>query len=147
MSSARVESRRARGLALLLGVALSGCLPFPSYRTVRPEVTLTIRDARQRPIEGARVTLVSTEPPFGAVKSRAEVLTGADGVASFAARRALRLEVLFLYRGDIRFWNWCVEKEGFVTYFSSGPRTKVFADESAVVLKSGPAKACPAAFR
>jgi len=142
-----VESRTVRALVLLLGIALCGCVPFPSYRTARPEVLLAIRDARQRPIEGARVTLVSTEPPWGAVKSSAEVRTGADGVARFDAQRELRVEVMFLYRGPIRFWNWCVEKEGFVTFSTDGPRTKVFPDESLVVLRPGPSKACPAAFR
>jgi hypothetical protein len=137
----------ARGLPWLLIAALCGCVPYPAYRTTRPEVTLTIRDARQRPIEGARVTLVSTEPPFDVVKSQAELWTAADGVVRFSSERELRVEVLFLYRGPIRFWNWCVEKEGFVTYFSRGPRTKVFADESVVLLKAGPSKPCPAAFR
>jgi len=146
MTSLQRAGRRARGLALL-SVVLGGCVPFPAYRTVRPDVTLTICDARQRPIEGARVTLVSTEPPFGAVKSRDEALTGADGRVRFDSRRALRLEVMFLYRGDIRFWTWCVQKEGFATYFTSGPRTKVFSDESVVVLKEGSPTACPAAFR
>jgi hypothetical protein len=143
-----MEHHVARGLAVLLILALgAACVPYPSYRRVRPEVTLTIRDARQRPIEGARVTLISTEHLSGTVKSRDSVQTGADGIASFPGKRALRIEVLFLYRGGFSFWNWCVEKEGFVTYFTSGPRTKVFSDESVVVLRKGPSKPCPASFR
>ena len=135
-----------RALALLVGLMLCGCLPYPSYRKVRPEVSLTIRDVRQRPIEGARVTLISTAHPDGAVRSRDTVQTGPEGTALFRSQRGLRIEVLFMHRGEIRFWNWCVEKEGFGTYFTSGPRTKMFEDESAIVLRQGPSKACPEAF-
>jgi hypothetical protein len=137
----------ARGLALLAILALAGCVPYPAYRTVRPEVALTIRDARQRPIQGARVTLISTTHPDGRVNTRDTRETGPDGTARFERTRALRIEWLFLHRGEIDFWNWCVEKEGFGTYFSSGPRTKMFADESGVVLRKGPSTPCPVPFR
>jgi len=88
----------ARGLAFLLILALGGCLPYPSYRKARPEVSLTIRDARRRPIPGARVTLISTTHPDGLVSSRDTTETAADGTARFASRRELRIEVLLLYR-------------------------------------------------
>jgi hypothetical protein len=137
----------ARGLGFLLILAVAGCVPYPAYRTVRPEVALSIRDSRQRPIQGARVTLVSTSHPEGVVKSTDTIETGPDGTARFAGKRALRLEVLFLYRGEISFWNWCVEKEGYATYFTSGPRTKMFEDESIILLRPGPSRTCPAPFR
>jgi hypothetical protein len=142
-----MEKPMKRGLVFLLIFILGGCVPYPSYRRTRPEVTLTIRDSRQSPIQGARVTLISTTHPDGLVKSKETIQTGPEGTANFKGKRGLRIEWLFLYRGEIRFWNWCVEKEGFVTYFTSGPRTKMFADESAIVLREGRSQACPASFR
>src|SRR5687768_16161583 len=114
-----------RGLALLAILAPGGCVPYPAYRTARPEVALAIRTARQRPSPGARVTLISTTHPDGLVKTKDSVETGPDGTVRFERTRELRLEVLFLHRGPIHFWNWCVEKEGFATFFTSGPRTKM----------------------
>jgi hypothetical protein len=136
-----------RGLALLLIFALGACVPYPTYRKVRPDVKLMIVDRRQSLIEGARVTLISTTHPEGHVRSRDTLETGPDGIVRFPGKRGLRIEWLFLYRGPIYFWNWCVEKPGFATYFTSGPRTKVFADEKLVVLRAGPSRACPADFR
>ena len=136
-----------RGLTLLLIFALGGCVPYPTFRKVRPDVALMVVDRRQSLIEGAKVTLISTTHPEGYVRSRDTLETGPDGMVRFPGKRALRIEVLFLHRGPIYFWNWCVEKEGFVTYFTNGPHTKVFADERWVVLKAGPSRACPAEFR
>jgi hypothetical protein len=93
------------------------------------------------------VTLISTTHPDGYVRSRDTLETGPDGIARFRGKRGLRIEWLFLHRGPVYFWNWCVAKEGFVTYSTSGPRTKVFADESMVVLRRGASRSCPAEFR
>jgi hypothetical protein len=128
-------------------LALGGCVPYPTYRRTRPEVRLTILDARQRPIEGARVTLVSTSHPYGTLRSIDTTQTGPDGTAGFEGERKLGVEVTFMDHKEILFWNWCVEKQGFVTHFTSGPRTKVFEDESTIALRAGPSRPCPAPFR
>ena len=136
-----------RGMALLLILAVGGCIPYPTYRRVRPEVRLTVRDARHRPIEGAQVTLISTSHPDGIVKSMDIADTGPDGTVGFKGKRRLGVEVTFMDHKEISFWNWCVQKQGFATYFTNGPRTKVFEDESEIVLKVGPSRPCPAEFR
>ncbi len=141
-----MENPVSRALALLLTLALAGCVPYPTYRRTRPEVKLTIRDARQRPIVGAQVTLIGTSHPDGILKWIDTAKTAADGTVVFKGKRSLGIEVTFMDHKEISFWNWCVEKDGFATYYTSGPRTKVFEDESAIVLREGRSKRCPAPF-
>ena len=50
---------------LLATALLSGCVPYPVYKTLQPAATATIQDSQGEPIAGAAVTLISSAYPYG----------------------------------------------------------------------------------
>ena len=128
---------------LPLFAAFAGCVPYPIYKTLQPEAEVTVHDSMARPIQGARVTLISSAYPHGLEKSRETKETDAWGVAKFDSRKEWRTEIMMIHGAEVYFWNWCVERPGLVTYASAGRSADSFYARPTIVLAEGASTPCP----
>lgn len=131
---------RLTPLAMLVG--LTGCVPYPIYKTIQPAAKAVVRDQASRPLAGAKVTLISSAYPYGREKSRETIKTDVSGVAMFASRKQWRMEVLMIHGWEEYFWNWCIEQPGFQTYETEFGSREKFASESVFVLTEGASVPC-----
>jgi outer membrane murein-binding lipoprotein Lpp len=126
---------------------LSGCVPYPIYKTLQPAAQVTVLNATNQPLQQAEVTLISNAYPYGDEKGRATKPTQADGTTSFDSVREWRTEVVMLHGAEVFFWNWCIRKEGYVTYLTSHSSSKEFESNLVVRLEPGVSSQCPKSFR
>ena len=132
------------GMAVMVAAFLvSACVPYPIYKTLQPEASITVLDAANHPVAGAEVTLVSNAYPYGREKGRMTKTTEANGVASFQARREWRTEVLMIHGSEEFFWNWCIRKTGFATHVTSNRSASEFQRAMEVRLEPGVDSPCP----
>ena len=128
-----------------LALALPSCVPFPRYKTLRPEAAITVMDEHDLPVSGAKVTLISSAYPYGLTRERlrAEQSTGADGRASFEAYHEWHMESPLMLHGALSyFWNWCVEKPGYETYMTDDDNADDFDRQSVIHLQPGTSRSC-----
>lgn len=123
-------------------VAVSGCVPYPVYKELRPSAVATVTDAAGAPLAGAEVTLISNSYPYGRERTRDTVRTDAGGKASFDGRREWRIEVLAIHGSEQFFWNWCVRKPGFATVNTNHRSAGDFAREPAFRMVAGVSAPC-----
>ncbi|MBQ0800096.1 MAG: hypothetical protein KBT63_12515 [Porticoccaceae bacterium] len=132
---------------LLSLIILSGCVPYPVYKTLQPSSGVMVVDTAEDPIEGAEVNLIASSYPYGYEKSRNSVKTDADGKANFQSLREWRTEAIMLHGAEIFFWNWCVSKEGYETYLSNNTDSREFDSKAYIILNRGKSNACPEQLR
>lgn len=138
---------RTNVIATLLAAAiLSACVPFPVYKTLQPSARIVVLGERSQPIANAEAILVSNAYPYGLEKRREVKLTKADGTAVFEPLREWRTESLMIHGAEVFFWNWCVRKEGYVTYFTQYGSAAKFQDDLVVPLELGASMPCPKTF-
>jgi hypothetical protein len=125
--------------ALFTAVLVSGCVPYPVYKTLQPAAKLSVRGQGGQPLADAQATLIANAHPSRFEKRRETKMTLADGTASFDAVRELRVEMTALHGWEEFYWSWCIRKEGYATYL--GP----FQAELVVQLEAGAALPCPPA--
>lgn len=129
--------------AILAAVSLlSGCVPYPVYKTLQPSAHMTVLDAANKPLPGVEVTLIAGAYPYGREKSRSVKTTGMDGTADFAPVREWRAEVLVIHGSEEFYWNWCVRKDGFTTYLTEDRAADKFQNTAIVRLVAGTSSAC-----
>lgn len=136
-----------RSICAVLLLALSGCVPYPIYKTLQPAAKVTVHDGMSRPIEGARVSLIANAYPYGWEKFRETVQTDSQGIAKFESRREWRLESFMIHGAEVYFWNWCIDKPGFVTFASNDRSADAFSGEATIVLAEGTTAPCPAPYQ
>jgi hypothetical protein len=86
---------------VLIAVGLSAC--FPSFITSRPRAAITVTDERGVPLEGATVTLGTTEwHGPGGVKSTQIFTTDSAGSVRFGAERVWKLQIDVYFEAGIR---------------------------------------------
>ena len=120
-------------IAILAVLVLGGCVPYPVYKTLQPELEITVVDDQNEPIQGAIVALISSSSPYGWEKGREVQTTDRKGVVKFLKRSEWRIEALMLHGVEIFYWKWCIKMKGFVTYEVQGigskiPRSKILID-------------------
>ncbi len=121
---------------------LSGCIPYPVYKTLQPDATITVLDEASQPVADARVVLIAAAYPYGFDRFRAEKRTAADGRAQFDARHEWRMEVLAIHGSEVFFWNWCVEKPGYGTYATHDGGADKFDNNLVIKLSPGESRSC-----
>lgn len=131
-------------LAVLLAAAcMSGCAPYPIYKTLQPPAHITVLDGASQPLPKAEATLVSNAYPYGGEKGRQTKQTAANGTAAFDAVREWRVETLMIHGAEEYFWNWCVRKDGYATYFTGGGSAREFQENLVIRLERGDSSPCP----
>jgi hypothetical protein len=134
-------------LALIVSTLLSGCVPYPIYKTLQPSAKVTVVDHLGKPVSNATVTLIANTYPYGRERSRDTQTTTDEGLAAFSPRREWRTEVLAIHGSQEFYWNWCVQKEGFETLSTTYGGASQFQSEFTATLKPGPSKPCRASIR
>jgi hypothetical protein len=127
-------------LAALLALGATGC--YPVHKTLAPDASMTVRDAQQRPIAGARVMLITNFYPYGRESTRDTLLTDSAGVVHFTRRSAWETEVMMIHGAKIYFWNWCVEQPGFATFDTFHGQHTQFQPITTVTLVAGTSVPC-----
>ncbi|MBB1624209.1 carboxypeptidase regulatory-like domain-containing protein [Achromobacter sp. UMC71] len=122
--------------------SLSGCIPYPVYKTLQPAAALTVLDESSQPVADARVVLIAAAYPYGFDRFRTEKHTASDGRAQFDSRHEWRTEVLAIHGSEVFFWNWCVEKPGYETYATHDGSADKFDDNLVIRLKRGESRSC-----
>jgi hypothetical protein len=131
-----------RWISILGILVLGGCVPYPIYKTLQPELEITVINDQTEPIHGAKVILISSSHPYGWEKNRETKTTDRMGVATFQKRSEWRVESLMIHGGEIFFWNWCVDKEGFVTYETQNTNSGIPKSKILIELEPGISKEC-----
>ena len=138
-------SLRFLSVCILVAVAvtLSGCVPYPAYKLVQPEASVTVLDEVHRPVLDARVVLVTQAVPGRRdERSRSELRADENGKASFEARHEWQAESLMMHGRQFYYWNWCVEKPGYETFSTSYGNAESFDAYPEVSLKKGASLSC-----
>lgn len=130
------------GCAAAFTLALSGCIPYPAHKTLQPQSAITVQDEAGRPVADARVVLIAAAYPYGYDRYRNEQRTDAEGRASFEARQEWRVETLAIHGAQVFFWNWCVEKPGYVTHATHERNAEAFDPRPVVRLRAGESTTC-----
>lgn len=141
----KIKAHMPFKVTFLVGLVglLSGCVPYPIYKTLQPAASATVIDLDSKPIEAAQVTLITNSAPSGREPSRETQPTNRTGIAVFSARREWRVEVMALHGWQDYFWAWCVEKPGFLTFSSSNSGAPRFVVNPVVRLMPGESTPCP----
>ena len=135
-------------IAILAMLVLGGCVVFyPVYKTLQPQLEITVVDDQKEPVHGAKVALISSSYPYGDEKSRDVQTTDTKGVANFQKRSEWRVEALMIHGIEDFFWNWCVEKEGFATYETKNGDGEIPRSKILIELEPGKSEECTVPYR
>lgn len=132
-----------RLIPLVICVSISGCIPYPAYKTLQPYAKAHVIDQYGGPVSGAKVSLISSAYPYGFEKSRAVSITR-NGVAEFSKVKEFRIEAIGLHGAEFYFWNWCIEKDGYRTYSTHYGSSDGFDPKPIFKLESGSSSSCDA---
>ncbi|MBC9908254.1 MULTISPECIES: hypothetical protein [Achromobacter] len=127
---------------LALASLLSGCVPYPVYKTMQPDARATVLDENSQPLADARVVLISSTFPYGREQFRNETRSASDGSAAFEALKEWRAESMMIHGAQVYFWNWCVEKTGYETYMTLDRDAAYFNDKPQITLRPGESRSC-----
>ncbi len=128
--------------AIAVASLVSGCVPYPVYKTMQPDAHATVLDENSHPLADARVVLISSTFPYGREQFRNETRSAADGGATFEALREWRAESMVIHGSQVYFWNWCVEKAGYETYMTLDRDAAYFKDKPQITLRPGESHSC-----
>ncbi len=120
---------------------LAGC--YPINKTLQPNSVVKVVDHTGQPISEATVTLVSNAYPYGFEKTRMVVATDSLGEAYFPGIREWRTETLMIHGFESYFWNWCIVKAGYKSYYTGNRSSDDFEDNFTVTLEKGVSSECP----
>lgn len=121
-------------------VLVSGCGPYPIYKTLQPAARITVRDQASQPVRGAEAILISrTRNGLLHETMRTTKQTVADGTASFESVSEWQIETTMLHGATDYGWHWCVRKEGYLTFNSE----EEFKRDLSLVLAPGLSTPCP----
>jgi hypothetical protein len=70
-------------------------------------------------VADAEVALIASSYPYGFEKSRVLKKTDTNGVVRFTAVHEWRVESTMIHGAEVFFWNWYVQKDGYVPYCTS----------------------------
>jgi cytochrome c oxidase assembly factor CtaG len=131
-------------ILILSGFLLvTGCIPFPTYKTLQPESSITVVDLAGVPIDFASAQLISSSYPYGYEKFRVITKTSTSGKASFTKIKQWKIEApLMMHGAEYFFWNWCISKEGYKTFQTRYTSSTEFNNASFITLYPGSSKAC-----
>lgn len=129
-------------VAIAVASLVSGCVPYPVYKTMQPDARATVLDEKSHPLADARVVLISSTFPYGREQFRNETRSAADGGATFEALREWRAESMVIHGSQVYFWNWCVEKAGYETYMTLDRDAAYFKDKPQITLRPGESHSC-----
>ena len=128
-------------LAILSATVLvTGCAPYPIYKTMQPAARVTVRDQASQPVREAEATIISRSKNNLRYESmRTTKQTMADGTAAFESVSEWRVENTMLHGATDYGWHWCVRKDGYVTFNSK----EEFDRNLSLVLAPGLSTPCP----
>jgi hypothetical protein len=131
-------------LSLTVFLLLTGCVPFPTYKTLQPHASIKVVDPKGEPINGAKVELISSSYPYGHEKFRTIGRTRFGGEISVAKTKQWRMEMpLMIHGAEFYFWNWCVSKDGYETVRTRYTSSDEFKTTSLITLYPGKSRECP----
>lgn len=128
----------------LLTLALGGCVPYPVYKTLQPEASLAVFDEQGQPLAETQVLLIASAWPYGTERKRNAALSDTQGQARFEKIAEWRVESLMLHGAEHYFWNWCVQRPGYLTWHT-GEGDLRFEPRQSVRLHPGVSSPCPPA--
>ena len=129
-------------LALLVMLAMiTGYVPYPVRKQLQPYTTAIILDEENNAIERAQASLIASSYPDDIQQGLELKLTNSQGLVQFEAKQEWRMEK-GPARPEIFFWNWCVYKPGYETYWTNYRSADQWQDFFTVNLTPGIAKDC-----
>jgi hypothetical protein len=130
-------------LSTLILTLISGCVPFPTYKTLQPSTTAKVTDRDGEPIDDAKVELIISSYPYGSERFRVIRRTNPVGEAEFTKINEWRIEMpLMLHGVEVFFWNLCVSKSGYATLQTYYTGSDEFQKEPVLVLYPGESTQC-----
>lgn len=90
--------------------------------------------------------LITSAYPYGREKRREQKFTDSDGAAKFSSVREWRTEMLAIHGSESFFWNWCISRDGHITFSTDHRNAKTFETNLIVRLGTGTSTPCPQQF-
>ena len=125
---------------LVIAISSSGCVPFPHYSTIQPDIKIEVKDEAGYPIPNASILFISASYPHRVLHNKAELHTNSQGKAELARERKWESSYPFMLHGvRVYYWAWCISKSGYETISSETTET---SSRATVTLKKGATKTC-----
>jgi hypothetical protein len=126
----------------LLALPLAGCLPYPVYKRIQPEIVVRVVDAAGQPIPDARLVLLTRAHPAPPIRIVTEASTNAAGEARFESHREWQVEVNFIHGSLEYYWTLCVTHAGYANLYVHGPERFSGNSPTELVMQPGTASTC-----
>jgi hypothetical protein len=120
-------------------MGLTAC--YPAYRTRQPAVNLTVVNALELPIAGAKVVL-NTRAHASGVNEFNVKNTDDKGSVSFNSDKQIEIEVLAIHGSLHYFWDICIEKKDYLTEIVRISEPSQAEKLDKIILKIGESTAC-----
>jgi hypothetical protein len=124
-------------------VNIAACVPYPVYKTLKPEANFLVLDANKKPIEGAKIVLNTRARPTPINEFDIQY-TNAKGMTNFASKKELKVENTGQHGALDYFWNLCIEKTGFKTVHKEIENASELSGPQVVNLVPGKSESCRA---
>ena len=93
---------------------LVACIPYPVYKTIRPDVNFLVTDSDKKPIDGVKIVINTRANPTP-INDFDIQYTNLKGMTTFAGKKVMKLENTAMHGALNYYCNLCIEKSGFKT--------------------------------
>jgi hypothetical protein len=122
---------------------LNACIPYPAYKTIKPEANFLVTDANKKPIEGVKIVLNTRASPTPINEFDIQY-TNLKGMTVFAGKKELTVEHTGMHGALDYFWNLCIEKAGFQTVKKQIENASDLSGAQVIKLEAGKSESCVA---
>jgi hypothetical protein len=112
-------------------LGMSGCVPL--YTTQVPHISFVVHDPSDRPVEGAKGTLVVVGHPYARVEGTRTFQTDSKGSARIEGESHWQIALLSIHGWKEYTWAWCIEAPGYAPAFANDVITEKNIAESTLV--------------
>jgi hypothetical protein len=99
---------------MLLVANVAACVPYPIYKTLKPEARFLVQDTNTKRIEGVQIVLNMHARPTPIDQFDMQY-TDSNGMSQFVGKKELQIEHTGMHGSVHYYWIFCFEKSGFKT--------------------------------
>jgi hypothetical protein len=130
-------------LLTCLIATISACVPYPVYKTLKPEANFLVLGANKKPVEGAKIVLNTRARPTPIDEFDIQY-TNAKGMTNFASKKELKVENTGQHGALDYFCSLCIEKTGFKTVQKEIENASELSGPQVINLVPGKSESCRA---
>lgn len=122
---------------------LVACIPYPAYKTIKPDVNFLVTDTNKKPIEGVKIVINTRANPTP-INDFTIQYTNLKGMTTFAGKKVMAVENTGMHGALNYYWNLCIEKSGFKTINKLSLKASELSGAQVIKLEAGKSESCVA---